>query len=131
VDAKIKGHSIFDEMNIESKEETLIDMIFREGETVDIDLSSRPLSPCNECLVASMCKTLCSAVTDYFFKHETYDAALERTLIHCTRDHIMDLFELRSHRNGIHKRWLIRTYRGRIQSFEQREESISTDSPDK
>jgi hypothetical protein len=104
--------------------ESLIDMVFQEWPAEDIDLSDRPVSPCSECLVAAMCKKLCPAITNYVFEHETYDRALERTLLQCTSPHIMDLFELESHKDGIYKRWLVRTYRGRIQSFEQRDTSV-------
>jgi len=91
------------------------DFILKEH---DIDLSKRPASPCNECLVAAMCKKLCPDITDYLFDYETYDRALEKTLLQCWNNSAgMDMFELRSHRRGIYKRWLVRAYRGRIQSF--------------
>ncbi len=92
-------------------------------EDYDIDLSNRPSSPCSECLVAAMCKRMCPAITNYLFDYDTYDRALERTLIQCATNKpmTMDLFELKSHRKGKHKNWLIRVHRGRIQSFEQRE----------
>ncbi len=91
-------------------------------EDYDIDLSKRPTSPCNECLVASMCKKMCPAITDYLFQYETYDRALERTLMQCTTSFsVVDIFELKSHMKGKYKRWLIRTYKGRIQSFVETE----------
>ncbi len=105
-------------MDVKTRAIELTDMVFQEGELADIDLSNRPVSPCNECLVASMCKKLCPAITDYLFQYETYDRALERTLMQCTSSFsVMDIFELKSHRKGKHKRWIVRTHKGRIQSF--------------
>jgi hypothetical protein len=111
-------------MDVKTRVVDLVGMIFQEGEeAADIDLSARPASPCNVCLVSIMCKSLCPAVTDYLFDYETYDTALERTLIQCATDRsmIMDIFELKSRRKGLYKNWIIRTYRGRIQSFIERE----------
>ncbi len=109
-------------MDAKTRAIDLTDMIFQEGELEDIDLSNRPVSPCNECLVASMCKKLCPDITNYLFDYETYDRALERTLIQCATNYpmTMDMFELQSRRKGKSKRWVIRTYRGRIQSFEEK-----------
>lgn len=100
----------------------LVDFSNNILEEYDIDLSNRPVSPCNECLVSIMCKKLCPDVTNYLFDYETYDRALEKTLIQCATNYPlnMEIFELRSHRKGEYKKWVVRTYRGRIQSFKER-----------
>jgi len=77
-------------------------------------------SPCSICIVSPMCKVMCTDITEYVFKNECYDKALESILLRQTNQ-LLRTYKLKVRYKGLLKIFHFIVDRNSILKFEKLE----------